>query len=54
MKQDRKLLVLDLDETLVFSTECRLSRQESFCTPEYYVYERPHLRQFSEFLQRPL
>ena len=45
----RKLLVLDLDETLLYATEQRLSIAEEFKTGAYYVYLRPHLRPFLEF-----
>jgi len=45
----RKLLVLDLDETLVYGTEQRLSIPEGFKTGSYYVYLRPHVRPFLEF-----
>ena len=48
----RKLLVLDLDETLVYATEQRLSIPEEFKAEPYYVYLRPHLRPFLEFCVR--
>jgi len=42
------LLILDLDETLVYATEVRLNRKEDFgCTP-YFVYKRPDLDSFIE------
>lgn len=42
----RKLLVLDLDETLVHATERRLPVDEDFRVGPYYVYTRPHLTDF--------
>jgi len=43
---DRALLVLDLDETLIYATLERLDRDPDFCCGEYYVYERSHLKSF--------
>jgi len=42
----RKLLVLDLDETLVHAREDRLEHDEDFRVGPYYVYRRPHLEKF--------
>jgi TFIIF-interacting CTD phosphatase-like protein len=42
----RKLLVLDLDETLVYSTETPLERTADFRVFDYHVYRRPHLDGF--------
>lgn len=44
----RKLLVLDLDETLVHATEDRLEHPEDFCVGPYFVYRRPYLSEFLE------
>lgn len=41
-----KLLVLDLDETLVHATVERLGRDPDFEVGEYAVYRRPHLAEF--------
>ena len=41
-----KLLVLDLDETLVHATEKRLAHEEDFRVGPYHVYRRPHLTEF--------
>lgn len=46
---DRKLLVLDLDETLVFSSEQELDRPADLSVVGYHVYKRPHLDPFLEF-----
>ena len=45
-----KLLILDLDETLVFATEQKLSRIEDFRVGSYFVYQRPDLNHFVEFV----
>ncbi len=45
----RKLLVLDLDETLIHATGRRIDREEDFRVGHYYVYLRPHLDQFVSF-----
>jgi RNA polymerase II subunit A small phosphatase-like protein len=41
-----KLLILDLDETLVYATTERLGRSPHFEVGPYFVYRRPHLDQF--------
>lgn len=41
-----KLLILDLDETLVYSTEEPLLRNPDFKVFQYYVYKRPGLDYF--------
>ena len=45
---EKKLLVLDLDETLVHASDFRLGHEETFSAGPYYVYSRPHLDQFVE------
>jgi RNA polymerase II subunit A small phosphatase-like protein len=48
----RKLLVLDLDETLVHATEEALAHPADFNVGPYHVYKRPHLAPFlAEVLQ---
>ncbi|SFP91595.1 carboxy-terminal domain RNA polymerase II polypeptide A small phosphatase [Variovorax sp. 770b2] len=42
----RKLLVLDLDETLIHATESTLSHDEDFRVGPYRVHLRPHLADF--------
>jgi RNA polymerase II subunit A small phosphatase-like protein len=42
----RKLLVLDLDETLVHATEVALEHPADFTVGPYHVYKRPHLAPF--------
>ncbi|MDR2274412.1 MAG: HAD family hydrolase [Sphingobacterium sp.] len=40
------LLVLDLDETLLYATKDKLIKQEDFVAGPYYVYIRPNLDYF--------
>jgi len=42
----QKLIVLDLDETLIHATSKKLSIEEDFRFDEYFVYKRPHLENF--------
>jgi carboxy-terminal domain RNA polymerase II polypeptide A small phosphatase len=46
MSITRKLLILDLDETLLFATESLLDRAEDFRVGPYNVYLRPGLSGF--------
>lgn len=41
MDQPKPLLIFDLDETLLFATKERLSREPDVVFDEYYVYFRP-------------
>ena len=41
-----KLLILDLDETLVFAAERPLTREADFRVGPYHVYGRPGLAVF--------
>lgn len=43
---EKKLLVLDLDETLIFSVKERLNYPESFIYNGYHIYLRPNLSWF--------
>lgn len=45
----RKLLILDLDETLLYASEVPLSFQEAFTFERYYIYLRPHVKRFLAF-----
>lgn len=40
------LLVLDLDETLIYAAEESLGREHDFMVGSYLVYRRPHLAEF--------
>ena len=46
---ERKLLVLDLDETLIHTTGASLGRAADFTFAGYDVYRRPHLADFLAF-----
>jgi TFIIF-interacting CTD phosphatase-like protein len=43
---DRILLVLDMDETLIFASESPLEREPDFRVGHYHVYRRPFLTDF--------
>lgn len=44
--QKKTLLVLDIDETLIFASDKELNRKADFKIFDYYVYKRPYLEQF--------
>ena len=46
MTNTKILLILDVDETLVFATEQRLAREANFKVFDYFVYKRPGLDEF--------
>lgn len=48
-KAERKLLVLDLDETLIYATEEKLEREANFTVGQYFVYKRPFVDCFLRF-----
>jgi TFIIF-interacting CTD phosphatase-like protein len=41
-----KLLILDLDETLLYATAQPPARPADFAVGDYYVYKRPHVDAF--------
>lgn len=43
---ERLLLVLDLDETLIYASETELDRAADFRAVGYHVYRRPHAERF--------
>jgi TFIIF-interacting CTD phosphatase-like protein len=43
---DRPLLILDVDETLVFGADADLDRPCDFYIGIYHIYKRPHLAEF--------
>ena len=45
----KKLLILDLDETLLFATEKPLQQAHDFKAQHYLVYKRPYLKNFLDF-----
>lgn len=44
-----KLLILDIDETLIYASPSPLERQHDFVVGNYFVYTRPYLRDFLRF-----
>ncbi len=42
----KKLLLLDIDETLIYATEASLPRQADFLVGQYHIYKRPFLNVF--------
>ena len=44
--QKDKLLILDLDETLIYATETPLERPADFRVGRFHVYKRPYLEAF--------
>ncbi|MEM1007640.1 MAG: HAD family hydrolase [Myxococcota bacterium] len=49
---DRKLLILDLDETLIFAQETEHSTHSDFQCGHYHVQKRPHLDSFLTFCRK--
>lgn len=45
----KKLIVLDLDETLIHALESPLGPKCDFEVDRYYVYKRPHLHEFIDY-----
>ncbi len=45
----RKLLVLDLDETLLYATKTPFDSPAAFIVTPYHVYARPHLEAFLRY-----
>jgi TFIIF-interacting CTD phosphatase-like protein len=45
----RKLLILDIDETLLYATENALDRPADFVVYNYHIYLRPHLERFLRY-----
>ena len=48
---DKILLVLDLDETLIFATKTKLSREPDFNSSSYQIYIRPYFQEFLNYIQ---
>lgn len=46
---ESKLLILDLDETLIYAAEEKLERESDFKVGQYFVYRRPFLESFLDF-----
>ncbi|OGF63794.1 MAG: hypothetical protein A2Y62_09175 [Candidatus Fischerbacteria bacterium RBG_13_37_8] len=48
----RKLIILDIDETLIFATEISLeTKADFFCSP-YFIYRRPHVDEFLMYCRK--
>lgn len=51
-KNDNKtLLILDIDETLIYATKQALDQEVAFQIYDYYVYERPYLADFLDSIK---
>ncbi|MEO1172211.1 MAG: NIF family HAD-type phosphatase [Myxococcota bacterium] len=48
VRESRKLLVLDLDETLIHASESSLGHSADFEVSRFHVYRRPGLSEFLE------
>lgn len=44
--EDKLLLILDLDETLIHASSKELDRPADFSLFHYHIYQRPHLTEF--------
>jgi hypothetical protein len=42
LKTKDKLLILDLDETLIYAAEIPLARSPDFLVYDYHLYKRPY------------
>ena len=51
-QKSNKLLILDVDETLIHATEKELGFSPDFKLEKYFVYKRPHLDQFLENISK--
>jgi len=43
---EKKLLILDLDETLIYATAEKLQREPDLRVGQYFVYKRPFVEPF--------
>jgi TFIIF-interacting CTD phosphatase-like protein len=48
----KPLLILDVDETLIFGSESELDRPADFFVGPYHIYRRPYLQEFLEGVAR--
>lgn len=46
MSIEKKIIIFDLDETLIHATKQKLNIQEDFQYEDYYVYKRPYVDEF--------
>ena len=54
MTEDKSdiLVILDIDETLVYATKNQLDIEHDFQLADYFVYKRPHLDEFIDYIDR--
>jgi len=45
-QKSNKLIILDLDETLIHATQSELNNPYNFKVDKFFIYERPYLREF--------
>lgn len=45
----KKLLILDIDETLIYSSETLLDHDPDFSFGQFHTYKRPFLKEFLQF-----
>jgi RNA polymerase II subunit A small phosphatase-like protein len=45
------LVILDLDETLVYATKNKLEIQHDFMLEDYFVYKRPYFNEFISYIE---
>ena len=50
MMKSEILIILDVDETLVYATKNQLSYEQDFMIGDYYVYKRPYFDQFIQYV----
>lgn len=51
INENRLLLILDVDETLIYAAEQSLDRDADFRVGKYWVYRRPFVDEFLRFCQ---
>jgi RNA polymerase II subunit A small phosphatase-like protein len=51
-KKSEILVILDIDETLLYATKEQLDIDHNFKISDYFVYIRPHLHEFIEFVDQ--
>jgi len=49
---EKALLILDLDETLIFATKEKLDREPDFSVFDFHVYKRPYLDDFFDSISK--
>lgn len=49
--EDKTLVILDLDETLIFASMTELNRKADAMVFDYHIYKRPYLEEFLEAIK---